>query len=216
MEKLNKDLVEQWLNDIQRIIIDINITVDNLNRLTAPESDFEKQILKHGFFAQYHKQSWFTSILQLSKLYTDSKNQKRNLFKFFNILENFKYDTLLLDELENNKKSNGQNLYFSKDDVLDSTEELREKIAEKKVIIEFVFFLRDKIYAHSDIDPDLPSVSVKDLTELRDLSILIYNTISVGFLDTSFPFSIDADWRVDYPIKMLAMQREKLEEKANN
>ena len=214
MEKLNKDLLENWLNDIQRIIFDVNITVDNLNRLSAPESDFEKQILEYGFFGQYYKQSWFTSIVQLSKLYTDSKNQKRNLFKFFNILENFKYDTLLLDELENNKNSPGQNLYFSKDDVLDSTQELREKIGEKIAIIERIFFLRDKIYAHSDIDPDLPSVSVKDLTELRDLSILIYNTISVGFLDTSFQFSIDADSSVDYPIKELAKQHEELKEKS--
>ncbi|MFT6746904.1 MAG: hypothetical protein ACJAZ2_001249 [Glaciecola sp.] len=214
MEKLNKDLLEQWLNDIQRIIFDINITVDNLNRLIVPESNFEKQILEHGFFGQFYKQSWFTSIVQLSKLYTDSKNQKRNLFKFFNILENFKYDTLLLDELENNKNSPGQNLYFSKDDVLDSTQKLREKIADKKTIIEYVIFLRDKTHAHSDVDPGLPSVSVTDLTELRDLSIIIHNTISAGFLDTSFPFSIDSDWRVDYPIKMLAKQREELEEKS--
>jgi len=214
MEKLNKDLLENWLNDIQKIIFDINITVDNLNRLTAPESDFEKQILEHDFFGQYCKQSWFTSIVQLSKLYTDSKTQKRNLFKFFNILENLKYDDLLLDELENNRNSSNQNLYFSKDDVLDSTEELRKKIAEKIAIIECVFFLRDKVYAHSDIDPDLPSVSVKDLTEIRDLSILIYNTISVGFLNTSFPFSIDADSSVDYPIKELVKQLEEREEKS--
>jgi hypothetical protein len=55
MEKLNKDLLELWLNDIQKIIFDINITVDNLNRLSSPESDFEKQILEHGFFSQYYK-----------------------------------------------------------------------------------------------------------------------------------------------------------------
>jgi hypothetical protein len=156
---------------------------------------------------------WFTSIIQLSKLYTDSKTQKRNLFKFFNILENLKYDNLLLDELENNKNSPNENLYFSKDDVLDSTEELRKKIAKKTAIIERVFFLRDKVHAHTDVDPDLPSVSVKDLTELRDLSILIYNTISVGLLDTSFQFSIDADSSVDYPIKELAKQVQELEEK---
>jgi hypothetical protein len=67
--------------------------------------------------------------------------------------------------------------------------------------------LRDKYYAHSDPDSNLPRVSDSELEILVDLAVKIYNKIRGKLLDISFMFDQNSDWRVDYPIKVLAAQR---------
>jgi len=204
MNTIDSKSLEKWLNELGRIIVDIKITTDNLNKLESPENEFEKEVLDHGFFAHCYRQSWFTLVVQLSKLFSESSNQKRSFIKLFNVLENSNYKGELLKLLENN--SDDPNLFGSKQDIVKFVFASRDKVSQKHILIEKINTLRNEVYAHSDPDPSLPRLSVKELTELCNLSIQLYNEFRRKLFDIEFLFEENDSWKIDYPIKMLATQ----------
>ena len=214
MNTIDKASLEKWLDELGRIIIDIKITTDNLNKLESPKDEFEREILDHGFFAHCYKQSRFTLIVQLSKLFSNSSNQKRSFIKLFNILENSNYNKELMELLENN--SIEPNLFTSKKDVVEFISTSRIRISKKSELIEKVNTLRNEVYAHSDPDPSLPRLNIEELTELCDLSIQLYNNLRGKLFDIEFLFDLNDSWKIDYPIKMLATQLQDFRNKQIN
>jgi hypothetical protein len=197
--------VERWFRDLENIIFDINVSIENIKRITHPVDEFEKQILKHGFFSHFYRQSRFTIIVQLCKLFDENKNQKRNLFKLFNRLSLDEYDEKLKEKINSNSNSN--RLFGNRNDIQTEIILLRAEIEIKKEVIKKVISLRDKFYAHSDPNSVLPRVGNPELEALVKLSVKIYNKIRGNLFDITFLFDHNADWKVDYPIKMLALYR---------
>jgi hypothetical protein len=200
-----KDNLEKWFEDLNRIIFDINISIDNIKRIATTEDEFEKQIIEHGFFGHFYRQSRFTIIVQLCKIFAENNNQKRNLYKLFNKLTFDKYDSDIQQQLYKNKDID--RLFSSRTDIQNEIIGIKTEISKHSDLIKKIVTLRDKYYAHSDTDSDLPKVSNAELEVLVKLAVKIYNKIRGGFFDVTFMFDSNADWKVDYPLKVLAAHR---------
>lgn len=198
--------IESWFDDLNKIIFDVNVTMKNINRIVTATDENEKIILKHGFFSHFYRQSRFTLIVQLCKIFSKTNNQKRNLHKLFNRLESDRYDEEIDKQFQ--KNASIDRLFQNRDDIKNEIERLRKEVEGKEELIDRIVTLRDKVYAHSDPSPSLPKVTIAELENLVDLSIKIYNTIRGGLLDINFMFDVNAEWRVDYPIEGLAKLKE--------
>lgn len=111
--------IEEWLRDISYIILDLNIAVQNSERLAENKYDFEIEIKRHGFFKHHWYQLRFISIIQLCKLLSENSNEKRSFHKLFNRLERDSYDPDLTELLLSNKfeiihSKNGNNYRCSR------------------------------------------------------------------------------------------------------
>ena len=71
-----QEQLEKWLEDIRKIIFDVNVSIYNIKRMAHPIDDLEKQVIQHGFFHHFFRQSRFVIIVQLCKLFADNKNQR--------------------------------------------------------------------------------------------------------------------------------------------
>jgi len=203
--ELTLNELEKWFKDQESIIKDITITIKNLYRIIEPKDQFEKEILKHGFFNQFYQQCWFTAVVQLSKLFSDSKNHKRSFMKFFAVLKGNELDSVLTVCFTQNNNSFGK-VFKSKQDMLDEILIWESKIEQHKEIIEIICYLRDKTYAHRDSDYVQPQISVLDLEKLSFLAQGCYNAFRGGILNKYFLFHINNDWSIDYPMRMLGLQ----------
>lgn len=202
---LTLDDLENWFEDLNKIIFDINVSINNIKRIATTNDEFEKQIIKHGFFWHFYRQSRFTIIVQLCKIFAENNNQKRNLNKLFKKLTSDKYDKKIEEQLEKNKGVD--ELFSSRSDITNEIKEINDEISRHADLIKKIVTLRNKFYAHSDPDSDLPKVSNADLEVLVKLAVKIYNTISGGLFDITFMFDIISDWNIDYPLKVLAAHR---------
>ncbi len=218
---LTNDCLSDWFKDLSKIIFDTKISIDNIRRITHPEDDIEEKVLKHGFFSHCYRQSRFTIIVQLCKIFNKTSNQKRNFYKLFNRLSIDKYDKTITDILKENESSNHafanwgnlerSGLFTNRVDIVNEINSLMSEIEIQKGIIERILVLRDGQYAHSDPDSRLPNVSNQELEILINLAIKIYNNLYGKFYDTTLVFAHTIDWKIDYPIKALAkIRRERL------
>jgi len=226
---LKHDDLSNWFEDLRKIIFDTKISIDNIQRITHPTDDHEKQILKHGFFSHLYRQSRFTIIVQLCKIFDKNSNQKRNFYKLFNRLSSEKFDKTILDILRENGISNylfrkrgnldekdlKLHLFSNRDDIINEIKSLTYEIEIQKEIIEKIIILRDNYYAHFDPDSSLPPVSYDELEVLVNLAIKIYNIMYSRLYDVTLLFDHTTDWKVDYFIKILAKQKKEQIEKRN-
>lgn len=203
--------LEKWFKDLKNIILDINISINNIKRMRLPTDENEIYILNHGFFYHFYLQSIFATIIQLCKLFSNSRYQRRSFNKLFNRLNDDKYDIELNELLFKNADNYG--LFNSKTDINFEIVKLTNEIAVHKDLINNIIILRDSCYAHSDPDANIPNVSNADLELLKTLANGIYNTLSSKLLNNTFMFEMTSDWAVDYPIRILALKRkERLDE----
>lgn len=208
------ELLEKWLDDLNKIIFDINVSMENINRMTSPNDEYERQILKHGFFFHFYRQSRFTIIVQLCKLFDYNENQKRNYIKLFNCLTSDYYDEKINEILANNKGDDA--LFSSKEAIIEELNKLRSEIESHKALIDNVVTLRDKVYAHSDPETDIPIVTNAELEILVKLAVKIHNCLTIKLFSTTYRFDMTAEWNVDYPIKTLALfRKDQLKENEN-
>src|SRR5687767_4141771 len=84
---MTKDYLEGLLKAQWDIIVDLNISITNICRLKEDKYPYEEKIKLHGFFQHHWYQLKFISIIQLSKLFGMSKNDKRSFHKICSILE---------------------------------------------------------------------------------------------------------------------------------
>jgi hypothetical protein len=167
--------VEKWFEDLKNIIFDINVSIEDIKRITHPVDEIEKKILQHGFFSHFYLQSRFTIIVQLCKLFDENKNQKRNLFKLFDRLSSEEYDEELIEKLNSNCNSN--RLFGNRSDIQTEIILIKAEIETHRDIIKKIISLRDKFYAHSDPSSVLPRADNPELEALVKLAVKIYNQI---------------------------------------
>lgn len=206
--------LEKWLKDLNNIIFDCKISIDNIKRMTLPKDEHERHILNHGFFSHFYLSSRFTIIVQLCKIFAKTGNQKINLIKMFKRFKDESYDSDLNESILNNNLS--YNSLNSKTIFIDKINSFTVEIKKNDEIILKLITLRDKHYAHRDPSANLPNLKDFELELLIDLAIKIYNSLSLSLMNTTFMFDMNADWTIDYPIKILAKNRkERLEIIAN-
>jgi len=196
---------EKWCEDIRKIIFDINVSIDNIRRITHPNDDFEKEVIKHGFFYHFYQQSRFVIIVQLCKLFSDNENQRINIHKLFNRLTTDKYDGQFEEKLLNNASE--KHLLKNRTEIIKKIDELKTELVTYNNIIKKVTDLRNKVYAHSDPASTVNQVTNEELDILIQFAIKVYDTIHGRIFDVMFLFKHNKDWRVDYPLIVLAQNR---------
>lgn len=67
------DEVKDWLIEIEKLIFDINVSIQNISRMKDSSDKDVEQILRHGFFGHFYRLSRFTKIVQLCKIYYTSQ-----------------------------------------------------------------------------------------------------------------------------------------------
>lgn len=200
---LKYDDLLTWFQDLGYIIYDTHISIDNLQRIRQPANEIEKQVLKIGFFSHFYLQSRFTVIVQLSKVFDENDNQKRNFLKLFNRLTKDTYDKKLKDALKR-KDNNLYLLFSSKSEIIDFVNLLKIKIDKHSEIIKKVVTIRNKLYAHSDPDPNIPIVTDEEITSLVRLADKIFNDLYTRFFYTKYAFKHTNKWKIEPIIKILS------------
>jgi hypothetical protein len=198
--------LEDWLEDLRKIILDLHISINNAKYLLTDSTELEDKIKKHGFFQHLTYQLKFIIVIQLSKIFEDSDNQKRNILKLLRRLENEPLDKRLSNLLAENKGK--FNRFDSKEQILNTINILRIEIENNCEIIENIKKARDTIYAHKDPNKKVPFLKWPELEQIVNLSSRIYNEFNSGFYGANMEFSMTMDWNVKDIIKNLAMYKE--------
>ena len=196
--------LEDWLDDIWNIIVGLYISINNAKRLTESKYEYEEDIKRHGFFQYYRYQVKFIMVIQLAKLFTDNKNQKRNFHKLCDCLESRKYGKGIKDQLIKNKETSIVSVFKSRDEILKATEQIRTKLTSHTELIKKIVNARDKIYAHRDPKPKVNVIKIQELQQLINLSDEIINSLRGGLFNTHTDFKRTSDWDIDYVIKGLS------------
>lgn len=190
----------EWSDGIWRILVDINIAMTNL-RIIKVERENKLHSINQGFFRMLELQQRFIVIVQLAKIFSDKKGQHRNIIKICNKLEFEPYDDEMIQMLSENCKKL-TDVFRTRDDVISAVKEFRTHIDAKNDSLERVFYLRDKVYAHSDKDAQRQSIEHAELEELNTLAQEMYNTLYGKIFDRYFYFRSD-DWDLRWVIRQL-------------
>ncbi|MFY0594732.1 hypothetical protein [Roseivirga sp.] len=203
--------IKEWLEDLWKVLVDLNISINNAKRLTEDKYENEEKIKKHGFIQHHWYQLRFIIVIQLSKLIADKRNtHKRNLFHFSDKLELTDFDSLFFKELNKLQPER----YFETDTRAESIQEVinktRGKLNENKDLIEKIIKARNQTYAHNDPIPGKKVPTMKDLGTMVQLCSEIYNDFSGELFKSRTGFERTNDWDVDYILKELSNRRTKL------
>ncbi|MEX0986058.1 MAG: hypothetical protein WD052_01185 [Bacteroidales bacterium] len=194
-----------WLNDMEKIIFDVSVSIVNLNRMANPENASEKSILQDRFFTHFFHQLRFTLIIQLCKLYVNKDTERRNFRKLFNRLKNEPYDNRLKSRLKGNRDR--EDLVARKAEITALVKRLLIELESEAEVIHKIKSLRDRIYAHSDPGRNLPEVTDEELERLVGLAVEMYNEVRGKMFDTGFHLDEDRGWKVDHVIEALAFSK---------
>ncbi len=204
---LRKKELEDYFENLSNILIDLNISINNAERLTKDIHAHENKIKMHGFFQHHYYQLRFIMIVQLAKILSNNKNQKINIHKLLNRLENEKYGEELLLKLNENSNRLGR-VFKSKREVLEYTNKIRNELANNEYTILKIQEARDKVYAHYDPNKKPRKVMLTEFRELIDFSSMIFNILRGGFFDTNIEFNYTGDWKIEFVLKETSNSRE--------
>src|SRR5688500_18450299 len=119
--------LQDWFKQTAKIITDLHICLNNVNRLFDLKYENEDKIKKHGFFRHHYYQLWFIISIQLSKLLTNSKNQKYNFNRLFDRLEKEELDDNILQLIAQNKHKHFTAVFKDKNQLIEKIEFFRKK-----------------------------------------------------------------------------------------
>ncbi len=193
--------LKEWADDILPVLIDTNITITNL-RIIRIENKNDLHIIKHGFFQNMWFQQRFILMVQLAKIFSETKNQKRNFHKLCDRLESEPLDNEINRLLDENKLKFTE-VFRTREDIIDAVKYFRNNFQKLKSSIDNLTTLRDKVFAHSDHTINKPKMSHDELEELNLLASEMYNTLFGKIFDRHFHFRTE-DWDLRYIIKKLS------------
>ncbi|MBE7641387.1 hypothetical protein GUB10_13685 [Salegentibacter sp. BLCTC] len=199
--KITGQELDDWLNDLGKILMDIYISLNNAKYLLNEKPQKEESQLNHGFFRYYPIQCRFILVIQISKILDDSKNQKRNIFKLFNRLENQKYDPILNQKVTDSIFKNRKNL-------IEEINKLREEFKELEAIKKKVVTARNEVYAHSDPNKNSILFTYADLETLTGYCRKAYQTLYGGFYDIEFLVHKTVNWNVKDIVKTISVLKD--------
>jgi hypothetical protein len=166
--------LEHWLNNIKHLIADISICLRNGQRLAINKYDDEKDLKKFSFFSYYQFQLSFIAGIQLSKLLSESDNQKLNFFKLLKILESEPYDNPLKQKIKLKEVDDKK----SRMEFVKALDGYRKLLESKNELIKSVTTVRDKAFAHHDEDRKPFGPSFEEYDELMKICLLIWNGLN--------------------------------------
>lgn len=192
--------LEDWAKDVLPILTDATIALANLKVIKVEEEN-KNHIINHDFFKVLRMQQRFILMVQLSKIYSNSKNQKKNFIKLCNKLENETLDPEIEYLFEgNHKKLNS--VFRSRQDLIDAIVDFKAELKNQEKNIENLIFMRDKVFAHSDSAHSRPKIQYEDLENLTMLACQMYNTLFGKIFDKYFHF-ITSELDLRYIIKKM-------------
>ena len=205
--------LKEWFDDLSNILIDMNIALHNLEELLNLSDDSQIQKVKSiGFFAHHKFQLHFILVIQLAKLFSSSKQQKRRIVNLLTKLKTLEYDSELIEQLESNKLvptfwiSNEEipRVFKNRDSVLIEIELFINRLNGSSTIINKIEEARNKVYAHTDpgIEQPIPFVTISELNEMVTLANDFYNIFHGRLFDVDTDFSTP-DWNVKFILKRI-------------
>ena len=112
-------------------------------------------------------------ITQLAKLFSDSKNQKRNIIKLCRQYKSEGLDVGIKKLLSENEATN----YKSREQIIESVNVLFLEIESNQATIEKIIDLRNEVFAHTDKNPKEHIIDIEKLTNLCVFANRIYNDL---------------------------------------
>jgi hypothetical protein len=201
---MSSEELKDWFEQTAKIITDLQICLNNANRLFDTKYNNEDWVKNHGFFRHHYYQLWFIISIQLSKLLSASRNQRYNFNKLLDRLENEKLDEQLRDLIEAKKTIPSSAVFRSKKEMFDKIKTFRREIKDNEETIKRFVTSRDTIYAHRDPEAKPQNVTLSDAERLIDIVKRLYNCFRGGFYDVYFEFGRTVDWDIDFVLKQAA------------
>lgn len=210
--------IEALLEDQNHLILDLNISIRNMLRLKVDKYDQEADIKKHGFFRHHWYQLKFISVIQLAKLFSSSKNEKRSFNELCLTLEDTHYE-LSFQKLLKDNASRSTEVAKSRADILKITSDTRKVLEANKVLIKKIVDARNQIYAHKDPSPKVDYINSEEIEQLIEIANELHNGFEFKIFFRTTMFSEARDWDVDYVLWYMSELRkrdlEELERKKN-
>lgn len=165
-----------WFDDLNKLIQDSFITYKNLSVIKELKSD--TKFLNEDFFVFFQYQQWFMLTIQLSKIFEcKPRSQQRNIVTLCDkiiksdYVEEFK---LMLQQCQNSNLR-------SYADLVEKSKQIRKKIKLHQSTINKIINVRNKIYAHTDIERKIDFPTMDEIKTIIELASLSYNNTR-GFI----------------------------------
>jgi hypothetical protein len=201
---MTTDELKDWFEQTAKIITDLNICLNNANRLFDFKYENEDWVKNHGFFRHHYYQLWFIISIQLTKLLSPSRNQKYNFNKLLNRLEQEELDENILQLFEQNKVKPFTAVFRDKNEMLNKILFYKQEIKSNEATVNKFITSRDTLYAHRDPNATLQGLTLPDAERLIALCKDIYNCFRGGIFDVYFDFTRTHDWSIDFVLKQAA------------
>lgn len=186
--------LQDWASDLKPILFDINVSMNNLIILEHENSNKFKHDHPNIYLTLRYQQ-YFILIIQLAKIFSCSKNQKRNINKLCNRYNNDSLDQDIYLKLESNKKKL-TDVFRTREEILIAVAEVLSGLVSNSKTIEKVIDLRDKTFAHTDPNQTEEIINIKDLIALTTLVNKIYNSLFGKIFDQYFHFQLTRQWDI--------------------
>jgi hypothetical protein len=202
--KLILTKLTNWLDIVGKIILDVQLCKANSERLHTYIYPHDKDyIQKLSFFDLYAYQLRFVLIIQLSKLFLNSRNEKWNFHYLCNFLNEIHLENDIVQKLEKNKSERGKT-YQSVDELAYGIEKIKTILSNEQPIISKVQIQRNKFYAHRDEDTEFESLTLRELYRLSDIASSIHNELTAGIFNSTTFFDSGNTWKIDPILRQLS------------
>jgi len=191
--KEQMDKFKEELDSILNIYVNAKLFFQDAEYLYNPDTEEEKKLANDNFFIRRTRiAAWRSTILELCKLFNESKNEHFNLLTFLN--------TFLLDYDKVDWKHN-----IPKDKIDSFVKKLNTH--RIKSIRNNLKTLRDTGVAHTDKKNEKENekiiVTFKELKELLNLTEIIIQELKHGYLDTHVDFLMPEGEKAGGVLKMI-------------
>jgi hypothetical protein len=191
--------IDTWLDDLWKITLDINISINNAKRISIVQYKNEEKIKRSGFFQHIYFQQKFILAIQLCKILDDKNNQKRNINKLIKRLESDNYDVDLTEKIHSNPNIKNNN----KEKFLAELKDIKERIKGKETLIRKISKVRDENYAHFDPNRQNTGPTLLEYQEASEFASDIYNMLNFQVNGSKTLFNHTEPWSIDHVIKIL-------------
>ncbi len=194
-----------WLDTLEATIFDVKVSASNISRIVNPHNENERKVVSNGYFQQSKKTALFTCTIQLAKLFSPNKNEKRSFIKLFNRIESDYFGLCIQQQLiNNNNNNNDEDRFCSKSDVIDNVAKHRNNVNTQSELIDRIIELRDKSFAHSDPKETTAKLTLAEIGYLVELAVSIYNDLYNGFFGITYMFHVNQSWTNAQIIRQLS------------
>lgn len=180
------DDLDLWLYDLREFILYAQKSVGIMRRLRKPTNKYERKVMWSGLFEVAYNNSKVAVVVGLCIIFHNSRNQKRNIFKLFDLLNTLNYKEPSF-----------------KIEILSTIELIKVEIEKHRELIDELVACRNKIFAHLDPDANIHALEDEKLEVLVALSIKIFNELHSKIYGEPFDFKITRFYTAEPVIKLL-------------